>query len=112
MAKQKDEKAKLGNIYISERLSAIDEVKKSILRSDGYVINFNMFSDLAMSLSIEITEAHVTSLHAELKKVVTISDLDPNTFNHQSPKECLVLVNVSFTRGTGNMKHEKPMVDG
>ena len=38
----------------NERISAIDEIKRSIIRCDEYIINFNMYSDLAMSLSIEI----------------------------------------------------------
>ena len=88
------------------------KIRQSILRCDGYIINFNMYSDLAMSLSIEIEERHITELHNSLQKITTISDLDSTGLSHESNKEWMILMNISFAKGTGNMKHEKPMVDG
>ena len=95
-----------------ERMLAIEEIKHSLLRNDGYIINFNMFSDLALSLSIEIEEKHIIALYTSLQKVVSISDLDTNIFESDSNQEWMIFMNISFSKGTGNMQHEKPMVDG
>jgi hypothetical protein len=70
-----------------ERIPAIEEIKKTIIRTEGYIINFNMFSDLALSLSIEIEECHIPNLHHELQKIITLSDLDSTELNPQSKKE-------------------------
>ena len=64
------------------------------------------------SLSIEIEEKHITELHNSLQKITTISDLDSSDLSQDSNKEWMILLNISFAKGTGNMKHEKPMVDG
>jgi len=61
-----------------ERIPAIEETKKAIIRTDGYTINFNMFSELALSLSIEIEECHILDLHNQLQKIITISEFDFN----------------------------------
>jgi len=37
-----------------DRNKTIDLVKEVILKNDGYLINYMMFSDLAISLRIEI----------------------------------------------------------
>lgn len=95
-----------------ERLSAIEDIKQSITGSEGYIINYNMFSDLAISLRIEIKEKHLSGLHNKLQKVATLSEFDSTRINQQSDSEWVVFLHVGFSGGTGNLTHEKPMVDG
>ena len=43
-----------------DRTKVIEAVKNAISSSDGCIINFNMFSDLAFALSIEIEENRIS----------------------------------------------------
>ncbi len=96
---------------LEDRIKSIERIKQ-IINEYGYIRDFNMFSDLALSLSIEIEENKIIDFHNDLQKIVTLSDLDSNTINLSSNREWMILVNISFARGTGTLKHEKPMVDG
>ena len=49
-----------------KRIIAIEEIKQVIINNGGYIINYNMFSDLAISLSIEIEENQILIFHREL----------------------------------------------
>jgi hypothetical protein len=94
-----------------ERASAIDELKRSINRCDGYIITCEMFSDLSMSVILEIEEKHISELHKELKKVVSISDLDKKLISNDTENEWTILMNISFARRTGKLRHQKPMAN-
>ena len=95
-----------------DRNEIIEKVKQVITSSEGYITNFNMFSDLAMSLSIEIEEAGIQSLHQALGSLLNISDLEAETVNPNSKKEWLVFINISFGSGTGDLKGIVPDVPG
>lgn len=94
------------------RNRVIEEVKKAISNCDGYIINFNMFSDLAIHLSIEIAENQVAKLYASLANHIKISPEFQKDFASISSKECLISLNINFTLGTGNLKREIPAVPG
>lgn len=87
------------------RIEAMEEIKKIIASNDGYIVNFNMFSDLAMSLSIEIEANKINNLHQDLKKTLQISGLNFNEKWQNSKKEWLIFMNISFTKGKGNLKN-------
>jgi hypothetical protein len=95
-----------------DRTRTIEEIKRTVIRSDGFIISFNMFSDLALSLIIEILEKRVRDLHAALQKILDLTDLDPSLFDPQSQKEWMILLNITFADGTGNLSHEIPAADG
>lgn len=95
-----------------DRNKVIEAIKKTIASCDGCIINFNMFSDLALSLSIEIEENNIQKLHKGLTKVVIISDLELSNINLKSKKEWLIFLNTSFTNGKGILKQEIPEVPG
>ena len=95
-----------------DRNSTIEKVKEVISGSDGYITNFHMFSDLALSLSIEITENSIHELHKALGNVLTVSEFNPEDIRPTSKKEWLLFVNISFGRGTGELKKEVPAVPG
>ena len=43
------------NIYSGKpRLAVIDQIKDAISNNGGCIMNFNMFSDLALTLSVEV----------------------------------------------------------
>lgn len=95
-----------------ERNKLIDVVKNTIDLNEGCIMNFNMFSDLAISLSIEIEANKAFDLHQALSKLLTISDYNGEELNPNSTKEILVFMNISFSGGTGNLKKEIPAVPG
>lgn len=67
-----------------------------------------MFSDLALTLSIEIEENKIQTLHRALSLVVNISEFELHDMNLGSKKEWLIFMNISFGRGKGELKHEIP----
>ncbi len=94
------------------RNELIEAIKDVISKSDGYIMNFNLFSDIALSLSIEIEEQKVAALHEALSGVVTVSELDQEKLHPHSSKEVLLFLNVSFSSGKGDVAIEIPAVPG
>jgi len=92
------------------RNEAIEAVKKAISSSDGYIMNFNMFSDLALTLNIEIEGNKIQALYKALSLVLSISELELHNLNLESDKEWLIFMNISFNRGKGELKQEIPEV--
>ena len=96
----------------NDRNKTIGEIKEVISKSDAYIVNFNMFSDLALSLSVEIEENKIGDLHKTLSAILTVSDFDSKNVNLGSKKEWLIFINVSFSNGKGELKIEQPSVPG
>ena len=91
-----------------DRNKVIEAVKNTISNSDGCIMNFNMFSDLALTLSIEIEENKIQTLHRALSLVLNISELELHEINLESKKEWLIFMNISFGRGKGELKQVIP----
>ena len=101
------------NIYTSkDRIYAIDVIKKNISSSDGYIISSNFFSDIALSLTLEIEERNIEKLHNAISSEMNISELEENKFDHDSEKEWWVFVNITFSKGTGDLEISIPEVPG
>ena len=96
----------------SNRHETIELLKDTISKNDGYIINFNMFSDLALSLTVEIEENKISNLHRELASILQISESKPEHLNINSKSDWWILMNVSFGKGQGNLKIEIPNVPG
>lgn len=94
------------------RNKTIEEVKEAISRSNGCIMNFTLFSDLALSLSVEIEENKIEALHKSLSSVLQVSDLNTNEINAKSGKEMFVFINISFGSGKGELTSEIPAVPG
>jgi hypothetical protein len=94
------------------RYEVIENIKNVISNSDGYIVNFNMFSDLALSLSVEIEEKKIQKLHRALSQIINVSELKLNTINLQSKKDWLIFMNISFGKGKGELKQKTPEVPG
>ncbi|MEJ8800515.1 hypothetical protein [Pontibacter sp. H249] len=95
-----------------ERNKAINELKSMILNSGGYIINSIFFSDLALSLTIEIEEKDIFILHSKFNEFMTISALGLENLNDNSDKQWWIFLNVTFNQGKGNLKVEVPEVPG
>jgi len=96
----------------NDRNTVIEQLKTVISDNDGCIINSNMFSDLALSLSIEIEEKNILKLHKTLTNIAQVSAFDSTVINPQSTKEWVLYLNVSFSGGKGDLKREVAAVPG
>lgn len=96
----------------TDRLMVIEQVKHTISDSGGCIVNFNMYSDLALSLTIEVEEDQIIPLHQQLRTILTVSDLSDGNIKPNSKEEWLLFVNISFGQGKGELKNEVPAVPG
>ncbi len=95
-----------------DRHKAIEEIKAAISNNDGCIMNFNLFSDLALSLSIEIEENRINDLFTSLNNFLKLSEINAEIINPKSKKEWLIFLNISFSQGTGKLQIEIPSVPG
>lgn len=75
-------------------------------------MNFNMFSDLALTLSVEVEENRIPELYNALSSTLRVSDFDAENIRTESTKEWLLFMNISFGGGEGKLKGEVPAIPG
>ncbi|WP_242926401.1 hypothetical protein [Pontibacter vulgaris] len=92
-----------------ERNQAINEINK-IINQHGFTADFKMFSDVSLSMIIEIEERRVDALYKDLAKYMQLNDSRP--LNSGSAQERTVLLHITFTKGTGDLRIEVPAVPG
>ncbi len=95
-----------------DRNTIINQIKDIVAKNSAYIINFNMFSDLALGLSIGIEASNIHELHCSLCEILTVSDLKSENSHHNEEEEWLILLNVSFGKGKGDLKVVVPEVPG
>lgn len=93
----------------NERTAAISELEK-IVSQYGFITHFKQFSDIALALSIELTEAHIDPLYEALNTYIQLDEAPK--MNSRAEKEHLIFLNITFTKGTGDLKVEVPEVPG
>lgn len=91
------------------RNQAISEIEQ-IISKHGFITDFKKFSDISISLVIEITERKIDLLYNELFEYMTLYDF--NLLSSASENERTILLNITFTKGTGDLKIEVPAVPG
>ena len=92
-----------------ERNTAIYEIA-NIIGNYGFVTDSKRFSDLQISMKIEIEEFKIDKLYCELNRYLGLNDFEK--LNSTSKNECEIFLNVSFIKGTGNLKIEVPAIPG
>lgn len=91
------------------RTQAIDELKNIIGRY-GYILESNLFSDMALSMIIGIEERKINGLYTALNAYMTMGEYKPVTT--ASDCEYILSLNVTFNDSTGNLEHEIPSFPG
>jgi hypothetical protein len=89
-----------------DRYTAINKTVSTINKY-GTISNFLRFSDLSLGLSIEIEESCVEKLYTELGKKINITE-SMRDIDASSNAGCLVLLNLTFIHGTGDLEIENP----
>ncbi len=92
-----------------ERHAAIHNIQQ-VVSMYGAIIDVHLFSDISLSMTIEIEEFKIDKLFAELAGEISMQKWE--SLNSISKKERTVYLNISFTKGTGNLKIEVPAVPG
>ncbi len=100
----------LTGICHAERQEGINQIRDCIGRY-GFLTDSRFFSDLAMSMQIELEERQVPACYSDLAGVLQLSPLPPEQ-PAESSEECLILLHVAFARGTGNLEIDIPEVPG
>jgi hypothetical protein len=94
---------------LEDRLSGIEKVKR-IIATYGDVVNFNMFSDLSINLEIEIPENRLFELYQALNNHIRMDQVEvPSSL---STKQRVLYLNLSFSKGIGNLKIDVPAIPG
>lgn len=93
----------------SERLGVIQQITESI-GVIAEIIDFSMFSDLSLAISIEIQMSRVGSLYTKLQDIVTMDVFDWEETT--SEKECIIFLNITFSSGKGTLEIPVPAVPG
>lgn len=91
------------------RLESIRNIE-NVISKYGFINNFNLFSDISISLIIEIEEKNIDLLYDNLSELIYISDY--KKINSTSKLEYYIFLNISFVNGTGNLIIEVPNVPG
>lgn len=93
----------------NERHASINTIE-NVVSKYGDIVDFKFFSDISLTMAIEIEEFKIDALYNELANTIRIDKFE--TLNAVSKKERKVYLNVTFTKGTGNLTIEVPNVPG
>ena len=93
----------------NERFAAIGEIEK-VINSYGYITDFKEFSDVSLSIKIELEELNIDKLFTDLKKTIILDDFEG--VNSISNRERIIFLNITFARSTGDLRIEVPAVPG
>ena len=92
-----------------ERHTVINKIK-NVVSNYGDIVDFKFFSDLSITMVIEIKELIVDKLYDELRDNIDIDKF--KYLNSTFQKERIIFFNITFNKGTGNLKIEVPSVPG
>jgi hypothetical protein len=92
-----------------ERNETILEIEKLINRF-GYITDFKLFSDIEMTLTIELKESAILPLYIDMKEVLEMSEFP--YIQSDSERERVIFLNLTFLLGSGNKRNEVPAIPG
>jgi hypothetical protein len=93
----------------TNRISAISEIQK-IVTEFGYITDFKQFSDISSTIVIEVEERKINSLYLAIKEFMHLNDFE--LLNSDATIERVILMNTTFSDGTGDLRIETPAVPG
>jgi hypothetical protein len=90
-----------------ERIKAIDEIT-SIVNRYATILNSQRFSDISLNLVLEVDKGRLNDLQNGLNRIMALDCAD--TDFSDSNAECVVLLSITFTKGTGDLEIENPNI--
>ncbi|MCC7506541.1 MAG: hypothetical protein IT259_14655 [Saprospiraceae bacterium] len=93
----------------NDRQQSIEAIAHCVSRY-GTILNSALLSDIALSMMVEVDAGMIGSLHQDLSSLIRIdgANLPIPTLQTSS----LLLLNITFTRGSGNLQTTIPEVPG
>ena len=92
-----------------DRNVGIYEVER-VINQYGFIVDFKMFSDMEINLKIDIEERNIDNLYHALSAYLSLNELKDISSSARTGR--IVLLNITFTQATGNLKIEVPAVPG
>jgi hypothetical protein len=92
-----------------ERHTAIDNIK-SVVSKYGDLVDVHLFSDISLNMKIEIEECKIDRLYTELTPIILLQHFE--YVHSASKKERKIYLNITFSKGTGDLKIKVPLVPG
>ncbi len=92
-----------------ERHEAITATQ-NVISKFGSITDFKPFSDISLSIIVEIEARKLTDLYKALKEIISIDDHEK--LHSDSTKEVNLYLNITFTKATGKLRTEIPAVPG
>jgi hypothetical protein len=90
-----------------DRIKAISEITNRI-HSHGTILNFQKFSDVILSLVVEIEAHRINSLYERLGEILT---LEGNIASHSVFTGIYILfIHITFSKSTGDLEIEIPNI--
>ena len=81
-----------------------------IIGNFGFITDFKQFSDISISLQIEIIDTKLQALYCQLKDCINIEKPKESTI--ENDKEIILFLHISFKESTGDFRIETPAVPG
>lgn len=93
-------------ICTEERLKSMADLTR-IIDQYATILNFQRFSDVSLSLVLELEANKVSELQRALRQILLLEgeDVAPT----HATVDCLVLMNITFATGKGNLELEMPL---
>jgi hypothetical protein len=95
--------------YIDGRNAALAAVEQAI-QPWAFITDYRMFSDMVLTLTLEVAPSKVADLHAALSAVMVLDD-SPSPPSEASG-EIEIHLHVTFVKGSGDVRHVVPAVPG
>ena len=92
-------------ISSEDRIAGINHIKAVVDRY-GSIMEFKKFSDLSMSLIIEMNSTDLDPFRNRLKEVASI--MSESAEDMIPGQEIMLYLNITFAHGTGDLRHEIP----
>ncbi|WP_274474570.1 hypothetical protein [Mangrovimonas aestuarii] len=89
------------------KYTALEKINE-IINNSGDVVDVKQFSDLSMSLKIELEEQKIDKLYLDLQNYIEMDDFDK--LDSSSIRERTIFLNISFSLGKGNLEVAVPHV--
>ena len=81
-----------------------------MINSHGYIVDFKPLSDISLTFVIEIAESKINDLFNILKDNISIDSFEP--LNSDSERERVIYLNITFSKGIGDLRIEVPAIPG
>lgn len=93
----------------NDRHAAISQIQ-AIVAQFGDLFDIRLFSDISLTMTIEIVECKIDKLYEALANTIRIDKSD--LVNSITTKERIIYLNITFSHATGDLKQEVPSVPG